>query len=799
MALRKKRPVRSRLITASALAGVCLIPLFLLSIGVLKDGAAAGRALYLILFGVGLYWVARTPARIAGAFAEERRCRTLGLLFLSGLSAAEVFASKVLSSALIALTDLLAMFPMLALPFLVGGTSYDLFLATVVCLPNLMLFALAVGLLASALTEDDSTAVVIAAVLATVICALPPAIYHAQSVFSSARPSVWWLRLGPAYVPWSIWASAGRLAPAGLWANFGITFCWSALCLVTAAAALKLLWRECEQGVSGPPWTGPWRRWVHGGRDGRKRLASQWLDARPADATRPFRAANPFVWLAARDRQPTALAWLVLGALTGAWLLGWALWGARWPSVPNLMLTASLLLASLAWIIRQTAAKLLGDARHDGSYELLLTTPLGPDEIVSGALEALRSRFQAVGQCALTLNTLMMLAGLALRPWQPRALFVYSVIWAWLLFGSWCLAYDWRGCLTVMWAGLNSGRPALATWRASGLRAQWWVIVCNLFTLKIIFFNFNASAFPTGSGIEFPFASMAAVALLLGLLPRLLPANSLRSRQERRLLSEFRDIVREPVPDPDDRRFKKWNYRERFPWGSTVALRPAGQISRAKFWARLLLPRSAPEAKALGEPSPRPPADAAVSAGRPAPKRYGPPAPSRLVGPSDAPAPQTECGPARTSVYSCWRGEPEPAAPLAAIEVPPETSLRPVPIVVQLLLAGVVWASLGAIIAGLLALVLDFVYVAFGDGTPTPPGRLMLHWGCVGGCVAEVVGLALGVLWLCIRGKAKLAYGRIPLTGAGPKSFDSGPLSQPLSEPLSKKGRFDKGPDKGPD
>jgi hypothetical protein len=34
-----------------------------------------------------------------------------------------------------------------------------------------------------------------------------------------------------------------------------------------------------------------------------------------------------------------------------------------------------------------------------------------------------------------------------------------------------------------------------------------------------------------------------------------------------RLVAEFREIVREPVPDPQDPRFKQWNVRERFPWG----------------------------------------------------------------------------------------------------------------------------------------------------------------------------------------------------------------------------------------
>lgn len=36
---------------------------------------------------------------------------------------------------------------------------------------------------------------------------------------------------------------------------------------------------------------------------------------------------------------------------------------------------------------------------------------------------------------------------------------------------------------------------------------------------------------------------------------------------EGRLINEFRGIVREPIPDPLDPRYKSYNLRERFPWG----------------------------------------------------------------------------------------------------------------------------------------------------------------------------------------------------------------------------------------
>ena len=159
VALRKQRPAQARLKVAALSTGVSLLFLFY---GVLAGDRGVGRTLELFLCLGGLYYVLQAPLLTAGVLAEERRNQTLGLLFLSGLGAWEVFASKFLSSALIAFTNLLAIFPMLALPFLIGGVSCDLFLAIICALPVLMLFALAVSLLASVLTREDGSAVVVA-------------------------------------------------------------------------------------------------------------------------------------------------------------------------------------------------------------------------------------------------------------------------------------------------------------------------------------------------------------------------------------------------------------------------------------------------------------------------------------------------------------------------------------------------------------------------------------------------------------------------------------------------------------
>ena len=108
VALRKQRPAQARLKIAALSAGGVVLFLFL---GAFTDSHSLGRNLEQLLCLAGLSFVLRTPMLTAGVLAEERRNQTLGLLFLSGLGAGEVFAGKFLSSA----TTLLMLRPPLRL------------------------------------------------------------------------------------------------------------------------------------------------------------------------------------------------------------------------------------------------------------------------------------------------------------------------------------------------------------------------------------------------------------------------------------------------------------------------------------------------------------------------------------------------------------------------------------------------------------------------------------------------------------------------------------------------------------
>ena len=160
----------------------------------------------------------------------------------------------------------------------------------------------------------------------------------------------------------------------------------------------------------------------------------------------------------------------------------------------------------------------------------------------------------------------MLLAGLVVRGWTGSALTVYFTLWLFLLFWTWDLQRNWRRVLLVMWISLNCGRPAHAVWRSSGFNSwSWFWILFNLRNLRGGFSRFPT--FPTGSTVELVLVSGGALIFLLVLLARRSEFWNETSRRERRLTLEFREIVREPLPDPADPHFKKWDVRERFPWG----------------------------------------------------------------------------------------------------------------------------------------------------------------------------------------------------------------------------------------
>jgi len=106
-------------------------------------------------------WVL-VPILTADCLSRERREGTLGLLFLTPLKALDIVVAKSLTHGLRAITLLLAVLPVIALPLLMGGVSWRQALASLFLNGCALCLALAAGLLASALSKSWTRSLIIA-------------------------------------------------------------------------------------------------------------------------------------------------------------------------------------------------------------------------------------------------------------------------------------------------------------------------------------------------------------------------------------------------------------------------------------------------------------------------------------------------------------------------------------------------------------------------------------------------------------------------------------------------------------
>src|SRR5438270_5748048 len=120
------------------------------------EGRVAPRELGKHVFDVlsGLFLFSSLVAGVrstADCLSEEKREGTLGLLFLTNLKGYDVVLGKLAATSLNSFFCLIAIFPVLAVPLLLGGITNGEFWRMVLVLVNTFLFSLAIGVMASTL------------------------------------------------------------------------------------------------------------------------------------------------------------------------------------------------------------------------------------------------------------------------------------------------------------------------------------------------------------------------------------------------------------------------------------------------------------------------------------------------------------------------------------------------------------------------------------------------------------------------------------------------------------------------
>ncbi|HEV7925183.1 MAG TPA: ABC transporter permease subunit, partial [Verrucomicrobiae bacterium] len=228
-----RRPVNHRLRFGSAAVGTVLL-WFLVGTLLNKPSAQLGGwllgGLHTMVLGLILLIV---PALTADCIARERREGTLGLLFLTPLSAGDIVAGKALAQALRALTLWLAVLPILAIPFMTGGvTWYDAFssLSMEFCAGVL---CLAAGLLASTLVRERNSAFLLAFLFGAIFLFLFSQlilliIFGGWRGFAALKGVTWWDM-----------ATDGMRLITGLTAVRGVAG-WSSI--GTFSAVLRTIW-----------------------------------------------------------------------------------------------------------------------------------------------------------------------------------------------------------------------------------------------------------------------------------------------------------------------------------------------------------------------------------------------------------------------------------------------------------------------------------------------------------------------------------------------------------------------------
>ena len=165
-----------RLTVAAVALVLSLIQLVLLPI-FMQFGRTSGSAGFSFMTGYAFVLCLLAGVFVtADCLSEEKREGTLGLLFLTDLRGYDVVFGKLASQLIYLGYGLLAIIPAAALPMLFGGVTGGEFWRICLALGNLLFFALATGMFASAISRQVSRAMALTGLTLCVVCFLVPTV-----------------------------------------------------------------------------------------------------------------------------------------------------------------------------------------------------------------------------------------------------------------------------------------------------------------------------------------------------------------------------------------------------------------------------------------------------------------------------------------------------------------------------------------------------------------------------------------------------------------------------------------------
>ncbi len=353
-------------------------------IGQVTPALSFGFCLFWGLSGMCMiYALAAGRLMTADCLSREKREGTLGLLFLTDLKGYDVVLGKLAATSLDGLYGLLTVFPLLAVPLLVGGMTNGELWRMALTLVNTFLFSLAVGLFVSSVSRDEQKAMGANLGLLLLLCALLPA-FAGVLVLSGVIPGRLDQELFYCCPVYALWQCAdGEYAkwPGQFWGSIATTFTLTLLLLLLACRVAPRSWQD--KPVS--PRTLRRER-------GRRR---RWWRTGNLEKANAFRkrllGLNAYFWLAARSYLKVLCVWTALGVVGSLWV-SITLKIGHFDDATNCAMALILNGMLKLWMITEAGRQLAAD-KKSGAFEVLLSTPLTVRDILRGQWQALRWQF----------------------------------------------------------------------------------------------------------------------------------------------------------------------------------------------------------------------------------------------------------------------------------------------------------------------------------------------------------------------------------------------------------------------
>jgi ABC-type transport system involved in cytochrome c biogenesis permease component len=329
-----------------------------------------------------LYCLAAGRRSTADCLSEEKREGTLGLLFLTKLKGYDVVLGKLAATSLNSFFCLLAIFPVLAVPLLMGGITNGEFWRMVLVLVNTFLFSLAIGIFSSTLSKNARRAMGANFLWFLLLGFALPAGGLAIAYFTPSHLLINQLfYCCPVFSFYITFTKLYWLRADHFWWSIVVVHAMTWLLIATASGILPRIWQDRPAEKGKTRLRDRWQTWVYGNAAKRNALRKRLLDI------------NPFLWLASRAWFKPIGAWLGLAIIGGWWFAVRTFLDSNWHD-DLLCLTTALLLNALLklWIAVETGQRLADDQKL-GALELLLSTPLSVSDIIRGQFLALRRQF----------------------------------------------------------------------------------------------------------------------------------------------------------------------------------------------------------------------------------------------------------------------------------------------------------------------------------------------------------------------------------------------------------------------